>query len=166
MAPPPSLPDIVSIHNLSQQQRTAGTPGRGGWQGRGGFQQGGRGRDGDRPRYGPTTPGGRGGMGGQGQMNKRAGFGQSRFADEPQEKLQISENAYRVKTDIEADEKTLRSFKSILNKMTPEKFDKLCAKALELDLASQHMLEEVAKLVFEKALSEQTWAPTDRKSVV
>ena len=37
--------------------------------------------------------------------------------------LEVTENRYIVKKDVEAEEKFLRQIKRILNKLTPEKFD-------------------------------------------
>ena len=47
----------------------------------------------------------------------------------------------------------------ILNKLTPEKFDKLMVQVKELDINSIDMLKQVVNCVFEKALSEPAFSP-------
>lgn len=67
--------------------------------------------------------------------------------------LKPSENGFRI-TIAEGKEKVLREVKSILNKLTPEKFDKL-----QKDLITQlhnHIIycEDIVNLIFEKAINE------------
>jgi len=74
--------------------------------------------------------------------------------------LEISENRYVIKKDIEGDAKIMRTFNSILNKLTPEKFDKLAKQAVELDIARVSLLRQVVGAMFEKAISEPAFSPT------
>lgn len=84
-------------------------------------------------------------------------------------KLNVSENAWkpkRLKTAAEeADEskqtqELYKKFRSILNKLTPEKFDKLIKQILELDINTEERFKGVIDLVFEKAISEPSFALT------
>jgi len=74
--------------------------------------------------------------------------------------LSKSETRYVVQRDIEAEEKLKRTFNSILNKLTPEKFNVLVDKVLELDISNADMLRQIVLCVFEKAIAEPTFSPT------
>ncbi|KAL8615006.1 hypothetical protein ACOMHN_051867 [Nucella lapillus] len=56
------------------------------------------------------------------------------------------------------DSQILRKFKSILNKVTPEKFGSVVNEAQNLDIYSARHYEDIAVLIFEKALSEPKFA--------
>ncbi|XP_057324765.1 eukaryotic translation initiation factor 4 gamma 3-like [Microplitis mediator] len=61
----------------------------------------------------------------------------------------------------EDDEKTqllYKKFRSILNKLTPEKFDKLVGQVRELEIDTQEKLQGVINLVFDKAIDEPNFA--------
>lgn len=51
----------------------------------------------------------------------------------------------------------IRKTRSILNKITPEKFDKLCQEIIHLGLNSKVLLKAVAVLIFEKAIDEHRY---------
>lgn len=50
---------------------------------------------------------------------------------------------------------TLKTLRSILNKLTPEKYDKLMKQVTELSLNTEERLMGSVNLIFEKAVSEQ-----------
>ena len=43
-----------------------------------------------------------------------------------------------------------REIKSILNKLTPEKFDTLMKQVLDISIDTQDQLEEIINIIFEK----------------
>uniref|UniRef100_H2Z554 W2 domain-containing protein n=1 Tax=Ciona savignyi TaxID=51511 RepID=H2Z554_CIOSA len=51
-------------------------------------------------------------------------------------------------------EAVFRKTRSILNKLTPEKFDKLCQDILNIGIASKEILKGIVILIFEKAIDE------------
>lgn len=76
----------------------------------------------------------------------------------PVKPLEKSENRFKVgkdKEEILDEEKKLEAdFTAILNKITPEKFDVLVKKVLKLTVDTPNKLDMVARLTFEKALTE------------
>lgn len=77
--------------------------------------------------------------------------------------LEKSENRYQVAKEVEPDEKFIRNVTSILNKLTPEKFDILTEKILQLKIDNAGLLRDLVKAVFEKALAEPAFSPTYAK---
>lgn len=73
----------------------------------------------------------------------------------PVEKLKISENAWKRRRDDD-DETTakVKQVRSLLNKLTPEKFDKILRQILEVEITNIEMLRRIVKEVFEKAVLE------------
>lgn len=59
-----------------------------------------------------------------------------------------------VKGDISDDQKKIRQIKSILNKLTLEKYDSLYAKLIELEIESKTHVEELIKDLFLKATTQ------------
>jgi hypothetical protein len=57
--------------------------------------------------------------------------------------LTVSKNRYVKREDVEGDEKILREMKGVLNKLTPEKFDTLILKVLDLEIDSVNLLRKV-----------------------
>uniref|UniRef100_H2Z560 W2 domain-containing protein n=1 Tax=Ciona savignyi TaxID=51511 RepID=H2Z560_CIOSA len=55
---------------------------------------------------------------------------------------------------FEHKEAVFRKTRSILNKLTPEKFDKLCQDILNIGIASKEILKGIVILIFEKAIDE------------
>ncbi|XP_076472340.1 uncharacterized protein LOC143301823 isoform X2 [Babylonia areolata] len=99
----------------------------------------------------------------------QSGEGQQRIILSTRQEVQLhkTENAYRPQfqqTNTNAPEEPqgteglLRQFQSILNKLTPEKLDKLSAQALGVKIDSEARLEGVTNLIFEKAIDEQKFA--------
>jgi len=72
--------------------------------------------------------------------------------------LEQSDNRYVAasvsKKDVDAAEKLLRDCKAILNKIAPEKFEKLVVQFLELQVASRADMVGIIDLIFDKALAE------------
>jgi hypothetical protein len=160
---PKNLPDVEAVMGsdaLNLLQRPAGNrggviigAGRGGNAARGGGANAGGGGDGWRmaqnkgqqmqqqqqqQQQGRGRDQGRGGGRGGGRRGQR---------DEPLDieikALTKSENRYVKKEDVEGDEKTLRTMNGILNKLTPEKFDTLILKVLELEIDTVNLLRKV-----------------------
>lgn len=92
---------------------------------------------------GPTT-GGRGGRGGGGPP----------IYDGPVAPLVRSENHWRPKKSTSALDIAEKQVKSILNKMTKEKFDRLSQQMIEIPILSYEMLSMIIKEVYEKAIDE------------
>jgi hypothetical protein len=59
------------------------------------------------------------------------------------------------KVFTDAIEKLSSDIVAILNKITPQTFDKLCLKFVELEVSNTDMLDKVIQLIFEKAVQEQ-----------
>ena len=56
--------------------------------------------------------------------------------------------------DVGEEEKTIRSLKGIMNKLTPEKFDVLVEKVKELDINNVHLLIQVCVCQSVKSVSQ------------
>lgn len=111
--------------------------------------------------------GGRNSRYGGGRVGIRRDNRKSRDEDmTPVEPLKKSENRYVAtrKDNLDAHAKSLREIKSILNKLTPEKFDTL-VKRFEQDCPINDLqtLKDVVNCVFEKALQEAPFCPTYAK---
>jgi translation initiation factor 4G len=76
--------------------------------------------------------------------------------------LEKTDNAYSVakKEDLEADDVLKRKINSILNKLTPEKFDALTEQFFELEVDNVVKLDYVVSCIFEKALVMPSYTPT------
>ena len=79
-------------------------------------------------------------------------------------KLNEAENAWKpsTKKDVAADldevEVLSKKIRSILNKLCPQKFDKLVAQFNELVIDTEEKLNKSMELVFEKALEEPVFS--------
>ena len=135
-----------------------GPPGGGGRGGRGG-----RGGGDNRWEHKGLPPdqqdGGRGGRG------RRGGFGNygapvNNRHDPRLPQLQQTENKFLAidKTKIEGEEKKQRAFKSILNKLTPQNFEKLLEQILAEGIDEARTLIGLIAQLFDKALTEPTFA--------
>lgn len=75
-------------------------------------------------------------------------------------KLPRTENGYKIKRDTEGDERKLREFQSILNKLSQENISKLIKDCIDLELdVSDELISKVAEFVFQKAITEPAFAP-------
>lgn len=61
-------------------------------------------------------------------------------------------------TDSERQERVFRHVRGVLNKLTPDKFDKLCLELLNVGIANKNILKGIILLVFEKALEEPKYS--------
>lgn len=110
--------------------------------------------------FGPRSPGGK-----KNRRNNHKGRYPKKDApmDIEIKALEKSENRYIVltKADLETNQIVLRSFRSILNKMTPEMFDALIERCVEQakEIKSPELLKSVANAGFEKALAEPNFSP-------
>jgi translation initiation factor 4G len=115
------------------------------------------------PRNNQFQRGGGGGAGGGGRGGREGRGGAARpplrgggFIEV--KPLELSENRYVAasvaKKDVDAAEKLLRDCKAILNKLAPEKFEKLVVQFLELQVASRADMVGIIDLIFDKALAE------------
>lgn len=83
-------------------------------------------------------------------------------------KLNESDNAwvpqslkdFGPKTTAEDDEQILKRIRGILNKLTPENFDKLLQSASKFPMDNVERINKVMLLIFEKTVSEPNFAPT------
>ncbi|KAJ8598220.1 hypothetical protein CTAYLR_005528 [Chrysophaeum taylorii] len=64
----------------------------------------------------------------------------------------------KLKQSADAMARAVAEVTSILNKMTPENFDKLSSQLMELEMISLDMLREVIRVLFEKAVDEPHFA--------
>lgn len=60
----------------------------------------------------------------------------------------------------EATETAIKTFRGILNKLTPEKFETLMNQVDELNINDEETLNAIVELIVEKALSEQSYSTT------
>jgi len=77
--------------------------------------------------------------------------------DEPQPKLEKSESSWSAKQSdakVDNDAAVSRAMKSILNKLTVEKFDALYIKLLEAGIEKKEHIETLMREVFEKATTQ------------
>ncbi|XP_003748619.1 eukaryotic translation initiation factor 4 gamma 3-like [Galendromus occidentalis] len=77
-------------------------------------------------------------------------------------KLKVSAQAWKPRRAAteSADEVLFRKFRSILNKLTPEKFEALLTQVKALEIKSQKQLSHITCLVLDKALDETHFACT------
>jgi translation initiation factor 4G len=105
-------------------------------------------------------PAGEGGKGGRDGKRGGAGYNQSQYripaGDLP--KLHKTDNKYVIGEVDDEEEKRQRSFKGILNKLTPDNFDKLLEKMLDIGITEAATLVGLIGQLFEKALQEPTFA--------
>ena len=117
----------------------------------------------DKQQGGGQQQGGRGNAGGGGQQRDGGGY-RGKGKDAPMDitvaPLEKTERRYTVVKDIPPDTKLLRALQSILNKLTPEKFDTLLEQVLALKISGVGLLRDVVTAIFEKALAEPNFSPT------
>jgi len=78
----------------------------------------------------------------------------------PAAPLVVTENGYKRKAEVPPDERLIRDVNSLLNKLTPEKFDSLFEQFVKLRVdENESKLRDAANAVFEKALSEPDFSP-------
>ena len=104
---------------------------------------------------GQAPPPNRGGRGGhQGNRRQSSRNNNEPFPDDDFAPLVVTENHWRPAKDTSVMVKIEKQVKSILNKMTKEKFDKLSNQMCEIPIKSYEMLTLIIKLVYEKAIGE------------
>jgi hypothetical protein len=108
-------------------------------------------------------------QGSQGQQRQQSGLWQPVPAPEPIERLEISDTAWQPKVSNKGakqealDEETanqetiFKKMRSLLNKLTLEKFDSISQKILDMGISSEAILQGVINLIFDKALDEPTF---------
>jgi translation initiation factor 4G len=96
--------------------------------------------------------------GGRRQSNNRGGQDYYDDIDDDYVPLVRSENQWKPSKDNSAMAKVEKQTKSILNKITKEKFDKLSAQICDIPILSYEMLTLVINLVYEKAISEPSFS--------
>ena len=108
----------------------------------------------------PDQEGGQRGRGGRGGGFRNYGAPVSNRADPRLPQLVQTENKFVAidKSKWDEEEKKQRSFKGILNKLTPENFDKLLDKILEEGIHEAQTLMGLIGQLFDKALTEPTFA--------
>jgi translation initiation factor 4G len=62
--------------------------------------------------------------------------------------------------NVKGTEKVLRQVREILNKLTPQKFQKLAQDLIALDINSEERLKGVIDVIFEKAIDEPAFSQT------
>jgi hypothetical protein len=111
---------------------------------------------------GQAPPPHRGGRGGPDQRNgKGTRGGHDDYFDDDLinfTPLVRSANRWMPSKDNSAMAKIEKQIKSLLNKMTKEKFDKLSTQMCDIPIQSYEMLTLVIKLVYEKAISEPSFS--------
>lgn len=117
------------------------------------------------PRGGPGTPMNRGGgygsaRGGYGEMSDPRGSRVQADIIAPQPELQRSENAWQRRREDDGEvEAKIKVVRSLLNKLTLEKFDKIYGQIKEVEITSLEVLYGLVAEVFQKSLSEANFAP-------
>ena len=109
---------------------------------------------------GQAQPQHRGGRGGPDQRRQSSRGGQDYYddIDDDYTPLVRSANRWMPSKDNSAMAKIDKQMKSLLNKMTKEKFDKLSTQMCDIPIQSYEMLTLVIKLVYEKAISEPSFS--------
>lgn len=100
--------------------------------------------------------GGRGGRGGGRGRGGRGGYSEDLF-DGPTPILNTSENRWMPVKDANTIAVTEKKVKSILNKMTKEKFEKLANQMIEIPITSFEVLTTMIHSVYEKAIFEPSF---------
>lgn len=117
------------------------------------------------PRGGAGTPMNRGGgygsaRGGYGEMSDPRGSRVQADIIPPQPELQRSENAWQRRREDDGEvEAKIKVVRSLLNKLTLEKFDKIYGQIKEVEITSLEVLYGLVAEVFQKSLSEANFAP-------
>lgn len=94
------------------------------------------------------------------KASKSADGEREKRAQAPEIKMHKASNAWSAGTTADDnDEKVVRTIKGILNKLTPDKFDRLAKQALDAGINSAPLLQKCIVLVFEKAVAEPTFCP-------
>lgn len=111
---------------------------------------------------GQAPPPHRGGRGGPDQQRRQSSRGgQDDYFDDDMinfTPLVRSANRWMPSKDNSAMAKIEKQIKSLLNKMTKEKFEKLSTQMCDIPILSYEMLTLVIKLVYEKAISEPSFS--------
>ena len=154
---PPGSPMNRSMSGGDHHDKWSKNSGKAGLTGLQGLMPGSRGPRGGGP---PGVPGGRGGSGG-GYGGK---WGKTSFPPQYRMDVQLhkTEHKYTVgqtKTDDPEEEKRQKEIKSVLNKLTPQNFDKLYVKLTEIEISSEKTLVGLIDQIFDKSLTEPTFCP-------
>ena len=103
--------------------------------------------------------GGKGGKGGEGGGRKGGGGGRVDLTPLPEgtagATIVKADNAWSRGGSVDEHTRTTRTIKGILNKITPEKFDRLMEQLLESGINTASTLSETISIVFDKAI----WEP-------
>lgn len=95
----------------------------------------------------------------RGQRVKQKDTFHEHWGPEPVEPLKTSAHRWNRKDrSCDAMEVSLNKITSILNKMTPENFEKLSTQCCELEMTSSEMLRRVIGVLFDKAVDEPHFA--------
>jgi len=107
-----------------------------------------------------NLPAGEGGRGGRDGRRGGVGYNQSQYRIPAGElpKLHKTDNKYVIGEVDDEEQKRQRSFKGILNKLTPDNFEKLLEKMLDVGIAEAATLVGLIGQLFEKALQEPTFS--------
>lgn len=137
-------------------QSFSGGGGRGGR--RGGSRGGGGGGKVDDKWAHRQLPAGEGGR--RGDRRGGGGYNQTQYRIPAGElpKLHKTDKKYVIGTIDDEEEKRQRSFKAILNKLTPDNFEKLLEKLLDVGITEAATLVGLIGQLFEKALQEPTFS--------
>ncbi|CAG9459982.1 unnamed protein product [Pedinophyceae sp. YPF-701] len=173
----PDVPPTHPIHAMKRDAQGGGGGARGG--GRGGDRRGGPrdaqwergGSDRSMGRRGRGPMGDRGprgfrddrGGGGFGRTTPPPGLGPDRWGSEAANMpaLHKTGNRYvigQVSGDDPEEEKRQKTFKSLLNKLTPDNFEKLLDKILNVEMPQKVTLVGLVDQIFDKALTETTFS--------
>lgn len=98
--------------------------------------------------------------GGHGEMSDPRGSRVQADVIAPQPELQRSENAWQRRREDDGEvEAKIKVVRSLLNKLTLEKFDKIYNRIKEVEITSLEVLYGLVAEVFQKSLSEANFAP-------
>jgi len=161
-----TLPSSLPVELLAKANPEGTLVGGGGGQGpRDESNKWARGSGGSR-RGVPPIPGIPGGTRG-GQGSRRGGGGGDKWErgkslpvlkdSGPAPVVHKAKNAYKVGVVTDEMETKKRKIMSILNKLTPQNFDKLIAQLKEIEYTDAHTLNALIDEIFEKALAEPTF---------
>jgi translation initiation factor 4G len=145
-------------------------PGMPGGRGMGAAAPGGGGEKWERGRVPPPAPEGRAGDRRDGRGREPApgapGGGYAahlipaHLRNAPLKELHHTDNKYNIKRDLDEDGKKQRLFMGILNKLTPQTFERMVEQVMEIRVTQAHVLEGFVDQIFSKALVEPTFCET------
>ena len=107
----------------------------------------------------------RGGEAGGGPCSQISNMNNNQLQSQQDVKLSTTENAYKpvkmVNTQLDETERVLRGVRTILNKLTPQNFQKLVSDLVQMEInVNEDRLRGTIDIIFEKSIDEPAFSQT------